>query len=442
MAATGVRVIVAVPYWAMNGVNVFSANLVRGLCASGIAAQVLLTEQNTRLVSISEPLMPLPIDIPVDQLPVSEGASWGVHWAAMIRYLEERAPCIYVPNADWRHSVVSPKLSQQVGIVGVVHSDDPLHYDHVARLGRYWNAVVTTSKAIAERVVVRHPDLSPRSVTIPIGVPVIEHLPERRLDATAPLRIIYHGGLTQHQKRVLDLPRIAAALVERGVPVELTIAGDGPDRERLLAASQPLAERGATRFLGVVPHAQIPDLLAQHDVYVLTSEFEGMPNALNEAMGHGCVPVVTDVRSGIPELVQDGVNGFRVPVGDIQAFAGRLAWLQRNPVQRGAMAEQAHRTVMEGGYRLQDMVERYLALFQHVMRDARHGVFRRPRGKLLPPPQQVAGVSILPGDYASDVCEAELFFLSRKSPLLAPLPAMCQLGRRGLRRIRSLFMGG
>ena len=56
-------------------------------------------------------------------------------------------------------------------------------------------------------------------------------------------------------------------------------------------------------------------ILEQQDAYILTSEFEGMPNALNEAMARGCVPVVTDIRSGIPELVRYGVNGYRVPVG-------------------------------------------------------------------------------------------------------------------------------
>lgn len=408
------QVVVASPYWAMNGVNIFSANLVRGLQAQGVAAHILLTEQHSSLVDIHEPLLALPSDIPVVELPVAEPECWGAHWRAMLRYLEARAPCIYIPNSDWRHSIVSPKLSRRVGIVGIVHSDDPLHYDHAARLGRYWNAIVTTSQAIAGRVAAQHPALAERITTIPIGVPVPARFPERRADKSAPLRVIYHGGLTQYQKRILDLPCIVEALLARQVPVTLTIVGDGADRERLQAASQTLAARGAIRFLGMLPHDQILDSLAQQDVYILTSEFEGMPNALNEAMGHGCVPVVTDIRSGIPEVVQDGVNGYLAPVGDVEAFADRLALLYRDPERRDSMARRAYHTVVEGGYRSQDMVRRYLALFERVWHEAARGEYRRPRGRLEPPPQQVAGVQILPGNYEQDLCETALALVWQK----------------------------
>ena len=429
-------VIVATPYWAMNGVNIFGANLVRGLQAEGVEAHILLTEQHSRLVNIPDPLMPLPADIPVIELPVPEPESWGAHWRAMIRHLETCAPCIYIPNSDWRHSVVSPKLSRRVGIVGIVHSDDPLHYDHVARLGRYWNAIVTTSQAIARRVNARHPALSGRLVTIPIGAPAPDHFPERTPDANAPLRLIYHGVLSQHQKRILDLPRIVEALLARRVPVELTVIGDGADRERLLAASRPWVECGAMRFLGILPHDRLLELLPHQDVYVLTSEFEGMPNALNEAMGHGCVPVVTDVRSGVPEVVRDGVNGYLVPVGDIPAFVERLALLHQDPARRLKMARQAHRTVIEGGYRSRDMVHRYLELFHHVLGRAKRGQYKRPRGALEPPPVQVAGVSILPGHYEQDVYETELA-LSWRKRLWASVQDLYHAGRSRLRRIRA-----
>jgi len=429
----------------MNGVNIFSANLVRGLQDNGISAHILLTEDSSTLVTINEPLMPLPDDIPVATLPRNGRESWGGHWRAMIRYLEEHAPCIYIPNSDWRHSCVSSKLSDRVAIVGVVHSDDPLHYDHVARLGRYWNAIVTTSQAITKSVVAKQPALSDRLVTIPIGVPVADELPKRTVDSSwrdagshAPLRIIYHGGLSQHQKRILDLPLIIEALLKRQVPVELTVVGDGPDRERLLSASEQLIKGGVMRYLGLLPHAEVLKLLEEQDVYLLTSEFEGMPNALNEAMGRGCVPVVTDIRSGIPELIHDGVNGYRVPVGDIQMFTERIAFLQSNLQQRREMSLNAYRTIICGGYRTQDMVQRYIELFHRVLDDMTHGTYKRPSGKLLPPPQEVAGIQILEGNYAKEIYETELS-LSWKGRLLAPTFILRRFGKHRLSQIRTLM---
>jgi glycosyltransferase involved in cell wall biosynthesis len=387
------QVIVGVPCWAMNGVNVFAANLVRGLIDIGIAARILMTEQHSAMVTSHEPMMPLPTDIPVDELPLTGAESWGAHWGAMIRYLEERAPCVYIPNDDWRHSNVCSQLSGGVRVVGVVHSDDPLHYNHVASLGRYWDAVVTTSSAIAVEVVSRNPGLAKRVRTIPIGVPVPEFLPKRE-SAAEPLRLVYQGRLVQRQKRVFDLPKIVEEALQRAIPVELTVIGDGMDGERLKAASSQLIDRGAMRFLGMEPHARLLERLGHFDVYLSTSEFEGMPNALGEAMARGCVPIATDIRSGVRELVRDGESGFVVPVGDITAFGRRLSLLHSQPELRSAMSAKAREAVIAGGFTVQTMVDRYAALFRGLFTPEAASRFRRPRGSLRLPPIQVGQVGI------------------------------------------------
>ncbi len=391
------RIILAATSWTVNGVNVFSANLTRGLCDVGASAEVLLTEEATDLVSGRERPMPRPAGVPFADLPTDPLGGWGDHWGSMVRYLEDAAPCVYVPNSDWRHSCVCPRLSDRVIVVGVVHSDDPLHYDHVRRLGPYWNAVVAVSRAVAERAVAVCPSIEARLVTIPIGVR-IPATPPARVDRPGPLRVIYHGILKQHQKRVLDLPRIAQAAVDRGVPIELTIVGAGPDESALRRDAQPLVERGVVTFAGVRSPDDMPALLEAHDVYLLASEFEGMPNALIEAMGRGCVPVVSRMTSGIPELVQDGTNGLLAPVGDAEAFAAALDHLWRAPAERAVLAVRAFHTVATGRYRVEDMVAAYQAVFERAADDARARRFIRPRAALSHPPRQVAGVSLFPVD--------------------------------------------
>lgn len=395
-ASPAYRVCVATQSWKLSGVNVFCANLVRGLRERGVGAEIVLTEQDTDLVRVPDPVLPLPEDIPVACLPVGVQDGWGAHWGAMIRYLEERAPCIYIPNSDWRHSGVAPLLSDRVGVVGVVHSDDPLHYEHVSRMGRYWNAIVTVSKALAEKTVAIDPCFAPRIVTIPIGVNVAAALPARSSDPGRPLEIVYHGLLVQRQKRILDLPLVMDALVRRGIPARLTVVGAGAQETQLREASRHHMEAGRMRLLGVLPNEKILGLLEQEDAFIMTSEFEGMPNALLEAMGRGCVPVVTDIRSGIPEVVRDGDSGYLLPVGDIDGFAERFARLQRDPEHRRAMSSRAYRTVEEGSYRTRDMARDYEALFERVLSEAGRRTYVRPRGPLSLPPRQVAGVSILP----------------------------------------------
>ena len=375
------NVIVASPDWSLSGVNVFSGNLVRGLQERGISTEILLTNQKR----FNSKPMAIPTDIPVYELPVGELDSYPIRWRAMIRYLEARSPCIYIPNYDFNHSCVSPKLSNRVAIVGIVHSDDPLHYEHTCRLGKYWNSIVAVSKVIAEETASREPTFAQRLVTIPYGVSIAERFPQRSLDPNAPLKIVYHGLLKQHQKRILDLPKIIQELRDRGIPVELTIAGGGPTQQQVMDESQHLVKQGVIRFIGIIPNEKVPELLEQNDVFIMTSEFEGMPNALLEAMGRGCVPVVTNIKSGIPELVQDGFSGYRVPVGNIEMFAERLAILQRDVNLRRQMSLNAYSVADKGAYRTKDMVERYIELFHHILEEAECGNYRRPRGRIIPP---------------------------------------------------------
>lgn len=386
-------VVVAATAWTVNGVNVFSANLVRRLVYEGVKAHVLLTEQETDLVDTFEKSMPASSDVPFELLPAGRTESWGAHWGAMARYLEESAPCIYVPNSDWRHSCVCPLLSDDVIVVGVVHSDDPLHYDHVRRLGRYWNAVVAVSDQVRRKTIEVCPEVADRITTIPIGVRIPPQQPSRP-PAHDRLRVVYHGILKQHQKRVLDFPRIVQAAIDLGVPVELTIVGAGPDELALRAAAASLVEQGAIRFAGVVSPDDTPAILERHDVYLLASEFEGMPNALIEAMGRGLVPVVSRMTSGIPELVRDGENGFMAPIGDAPAFAERLRTLWADSDLRDRMAASAFRTVSEGGFRVEDMTRAYRKVFDRAWHEAKSGRFVRPKGLLDHPPVQVAGVDL------------------------------------------------
>jgi glycosyltransferase involved in cell wall biosynthesis len=178
--------------------------------------------------------------------------------------------------------------------------------------------------------------------------------------------------------------------VERGVPARLDIIGGGPEEAVLREQSRELVARGVVRFPGILSNEQVLDVFEQSDVLLLTSEYEGLPMTVLEAMGRGCIPVLTDIESGIPELVRDGNNGFSVPVGDTVAFAERLTLLQRQPDLRERLSAAAYDTVSGQGYRMEAMTERYVKLFEQVMESAQSGSFTRPRGEILPPPELMA----------------------------------------------------
>ncbi|MCM8776281.1 MAG: hypothetical protein NC930_08055 [Candidatus Omnitrophica bacterium] len=139
------KVIVTTPYWRLNGVNIFSEHLVRNLRERGCDAHILLTRPHA--VNLNP--MEMPVDIPFAKLSVTKTNSRKGRWRALIQYLEDRTPCIYIPNYDYEASSISPELSDRVAIVGILHSDDPEHYRHVRRLGKFWNAVVAVIREVA-----------------------------------------------------------------------------------------------------------------------------------------------------------------------------------------------------------------------------------------------------------------------------------------------------
>ncbi len=303
----------------------------------------------------------------------------------MIQYLEQRAPCVYLPNYDFWYSGISPKLSRDVIVIGIAHSDDPEHYEHVQRLGPYWNGIVAVSRHIHDQIETFFPELAGRLTTIPYGVECPRKSVVMERTESGPLRIVYHGILKQAQKRIMDLPKIAAELTRHQLNYELTIIGGGPEEEKLEAALRPHIDRGCVRFTGIIAHAQIGKTLIDQDVFLMTSEYEGLPNALLEAMAHGCVPVVTDIRSGVHEVIEDGEEGFIVPVGEVDAFVARLMLLAEDPIKREKMAVKAYERV-KGEFSLESMTCAYLHLFEKAVEEANRGDFKRMEDKILPPP--------------------------------------------------------
>ncbi len=392
-----IKVIVGATHWTLNGVNIFSANLVRGLLKKGFDAQILLTEEKSKLISINEETMPKPSDIPFSYLPVDLWRqTWGGQWGALIKYLEEMSPCIYIPNYDWRHSCVAPLLSDNVGIIGIIHSDDPLHYDHAKRQGMYWNKITAVSDLVAEKTIAMDHNFRSKLSTIYIGVDIPPVFHERAVNPKAPLKLIYHGSLKQHQKRIFDIPKIIARLVDLNIPAEITIAGTGPDAMQLKSISKDLINQKVVTFTGIVSHENILPMLEAHDIFILTSEFEGMPNALLEAMGRGCIPVVTDIASAVPNLIKNGHNGYIVKTGDVDAFGYRIKELYENPEKRLRISQEAYKSVATGNFHINHMVESYETLIKSVSHNLTTGEFKRPKGLLIPPPEQINGVDIFP----------------------------------------------
>lgn len=147
----------------------------------------------------------------------------------------------------------------------------------------------------------------------------------------------------------------------------VVLVGDGPERPALegLAATLGIAHR--VRFLG--QRADIAELLATFDVFVLPSVSEGLSNTLLEAMAAGVAVLVSDV-GGNPEIVHDGVHGLVFPSGDERALRDRLRALCFDEGLRDRYVGAA-RARLVAAFGMDSMVQRYEALYERLARASR-----------------------------------------------------------------------
>lgn len=145
------------------------------------------------------------------------------------------------------------------------------------------------------------------------------------------------------QKGSFDLLAAAARVAPQVEELELRLGGDGElDAVRARAAQLGLA--GQVQVLGWVSGEGKQQQLALARLFALPSYFEGLPMSVLEAMAAG-LPVLATSVGGIPEAVADGVEGFLVQPGDVDALATRLAQLLQDEALARRMGEAARRKV-------------------------------------------------------------------------------------------------
>jgi glycosyltransferase involved in cell wall biosynthesis len=138
------------------------------------------------------------------------------------------------------------------------------------------------------------------------------------------------------------------------------------------------------------------DELTCNDFFVLLSDFEGLPLSLGEAMARGCVPVVAESPSGIPELIVTGENGLIVAGRDYDEWARLLVDLWRDRSRYSAMSRSGRKTVRHR-FTVEQAGEQLSELFERVAAEIESGGYRRPpalhwgprmskAGDVLPPP--------------------------------------------------------
>jgi glycosyltransferase involved in cell wall biosynthesis len=166
------------------------------------------------------------------------------------------------------------------------------------------------------------------------------------------LRIISVGRLVE--KKGFDiLVDAIALLVDRGVDVTAAIAGESGDHEEFIHQRiSATGLDGRIEFLGTLSQADLFDEYRRSSMFALACRItddgdrDGIPNVLMEAMAAG-LPVVSTAVSGIPELIEDDVNGLLVAPEDAEALADAMWRLAKDPALSDRLAQAGATTIAE-----------------------------------------------------------------------------------------------
>jgi glycosyltransferase involved in cell wall biosynthesis len=156
------------------------------------------------------------------------------------------------------------------------------------------------------------------------------------------VQIVIGIGRLEQQKR-FDIFLRAAELISAHMPkARFLIVGDGSKRRELEELARKLGVSSVVRFTGM--RADVPMLLGISDIFVLTSDFEGLPLTLLEALTMEVPVVGTDV-DGTSEVLGNGVGGILVPPRDPEAVAEAVQSLLNDPERRRVLAKRGHQLV-------------------------------------------------------------------------------------------------
>jgi phosphatidylinositol alpha-1,6-mannosyltransferase len=217
------------------------------------------------------------------------------------------------------------------------------------------DAVIANSRFTASLVERLLPGVARRIIVLPMGVDppravdpaAVEALRRRYALGAGPvlLSVSRLVAMKGHDVVIEALPRLAG----RFPGVRYLIAGDGPERARLVGLAKERGVADRVLFAGIVPAAELPAHYRLATLFVqlsrATSEYDGLEGfglTFLEAASYG-LPSVAGRSGGVPEAVADGESGLLVPPSDAAALAAAVARLLADRAERERMAQAARR---------------------------------------------------------------------------------------------------
>lgn len=202
----------------------------------------------------------------------------------------------------------------------------------------------------------------------------------RELGLSSDTFVVANVGRFSSEKGQQLLVEVDSRLSRDYPPARMAwvLCGDGPTLESVRASA---VSRGLSNIIFVGRTDRVRDYLCAADAFVMPSDFEGMPNAMMEAMGHG-LPCVSTNRSGALDVARDGIEALYCEPGDVARIEQHLRYLLEHRAEARAMGQRAQQRLREFS------VSRFVAHFEDTVDASIRAVRREHRISLQRAPEQ------------------------------------------------------
>ena len=233
----------------------------------------------------------------------------------------------------------------RVALIRTRHLNLPLHRHWLNFVHYLQDRVVTCGVAMQQKLIREHGFPPLDVVSIPTGVDFSSFKPDVSRDESRKMLNVEPNSwavlmvaVLRHVKRH-DVAFKAVALFSKDKPdTRLVLCGDGPKHQDLKAQAEQLGIAQQVIFLG--HRDDVPDVMVGADALLLTSESEGIPQAVTQGLGCG-LPVVATRVGGVPEIVRDGETGLLAASEDAHGIADALDRLYNNTAFAKKLGAQA-----------------------------------------------------------------------------------------------------
>lgn len=262
------------------------------------------------------------------------------------------------------------KLFRKKVIFHIHSSNFEFYYQNPSRIQRLLIKIVLSQAdlvvVLAERwkelLLKRFPFISKPKIRVtrnPVALP----LARAHHSNGAKKRVLFMGLLVR-SKGIYDIIHAAPRVINKENDAEFVFCGIGPEETELRKRVRQLNIEDHVTFAGWVEGRTKFAYMRKAEIFVLPSYQEGMPIALLEAMSFG-LPVISTRVSAIPEIIEEGKNGFLIEPGDVDSLVERICLLLENHKLRAAM--RAQNLVAARRFSLKEIVKEWNIVYQSLV---------------------------------------------------------------------------